>query len=53
MFDSEYHMAQVRNISESSNENNNELCRLLLCNLELVINETRSVLAVSTTTNYE
>ena len=49
MSDFEYHMAQVRNISESSNDNNNELCRSLLSNLESIIYETRSALAVSTT----
>ncbi|CAF2837988.1 unnamed protein product [Rotaria sp. Silwood2] len=49
MSDFEYHMAQVRNICESSNNNNNELCQSLLSHLESVIIDTRSALVTSTT----
>ncbi|CAF3424283.1 unnamed protein product [Rotaria sp. Silwood1] len=49
MSDFEYHMAQVRNICESSNNNNNELCQSLLFHLESVIIDTRSALVTSTT----
>ncbi|CAF3430854.1 unnamed protein product [Rotaria sp. Silwood1] len=49
MSDFEYHMAQVRNICESSNNNNNELCQSLLFHLESVIIDTRSALVASTT----
>jgi len=49
MSDFEYHMARVRNICESSNKNNNQLCQSLLSHLDSVILDTRSALAASTT----
>jgi uncharacterized protein Yka (UPF0111/DUF47 family) len=50
MSDFEYHMSQVRNVCESSNNNNNELCQSLLSHLDSVILDTRSALVASTTT---
>src|SRR5437868_14197717 len=49
MSDFEYHMARIRNICESSNNNNNELCQSLLSHLDSVILDTRSALVASTT----
>src|SRR5690349_18066185 len=51
MSDFEYHMARIRNICESSNNNNtnNELCQSLLSHLDSVILDTRSALIASTT----
>ncbi|CAM4757580.1 unnamed protein product [Rotaria magnacalcarata] len=47
MSDFEYYMEQVRQICESSNDGNNELCQSLLSHLESVINDTRSVFVTS------
>ncbi|CAF5138577.1 unnamed protein product, partial [Rotaria socialis] len=38
---------QVRQVCESSNDDNNELCQSLISHLESVINDTRSVLVTS------
>ncbi|CAF4740173.1 unnamed protein product [Rotaria socialis] len=47
MSDFEYYMEQVRQVCESSNDDNNELCQSLISHLESVINDTRSVLVTS------
>jgi prophage DNA circulation protein len=48
MADFEYHMARVRNICDSKdNNNNNELCQSLLSHLDSVILDTRSALVAS------
>jgi predicted nucleic acid-binding Zn-ribbon protein len=49
MSDFEYHMNQVRNACNSSDNNNNELCQSLLSHLDSVILDTRSALVASTT----
>jgi hypothetical protein len=50
MSDFEYHMARIRTICESTNNNNNnELCQSLLSHLDSVILDTRSALVASTT----
>jgi hypothetical protein len=49
MSDFEYHMARIRNVCQSSNTNNNELCQSLLSHLDSVILDTRSALVASTT----
>lgn len=49
MSDFEYHMSRIRNICESTDNNNNELCQSLLSHLDSVILDTRSALVASTT----
>jgi len=49
MSDFEYHMARIRTICESTNNNNNDLCQSLLSHLDSVILDTRSALVASTT----
>ena len=47
MSDFEYHMTRIRNLSQSSD--NNDLCQSLLSHLDSVMRDTRSALVASTT----